>query len=555
MGVPGFFGWLIRNKKKMVDNIILKEIEDNNIEYLMLDTNCLLHPCVNEIISKYKKGELNITKDETTRVQIEREIIKLIKNKINDMIERIRPKTIYIAIDGVAPVGKILQQRQRRYRYLYDNKIRVNKNSNKIKIDEYPISSIELTPGTDYMERIHEELEGYIEEIEIKYGIRSIYSSYHEEGEGEHKILTYIKNKIKREEKVIIYGLDADLLFLGLCMGREREIYVMRESSEFDVKNREDSYNYVELSRLNNVIEGLNVSVDDFVVLCFMIGNDFMPHIMTLDIKRGGLDKIIESYIKLKVIKNIRNRENLIVIREVDNVRIDYNNLIKILEMLRYTEKNIWNNMNNMNSKYEEEEEKKRKNMKDLGENIGNARLDGIERKKFNNREEYYGYYIGIEGLEIEEEVRKMCREYIRTVDWCLKYYMRECIDWNIGYGYMIPPLIEDIIKVMRDKEEIRNIEEENKIKRERKLRPVEQLILAIPRETYEYVIDKEIIERMEEMEEIGYMFPKEYEIEVNRDGVYYKCPVRIPMIEIVEYIESIRRIKMEGKKNDIYVR
>ena len=41
------------------------------------------------------------------------------------MISRLNPEIIYIAIDGVAPMGKILQQRQRRYKYLFDKKIKL----------------------------------------------------------------------------------------------------------------------------------------------------------------------------------------------------------------------------------------------------------------------------------------------------------------------------------------------------------------------------------------------------------------------------------------------
>ena len=91
-------------------------------------------------------------------------------------------KYIYVAIDGVAPMGKILQQRQRRYRFLFDKKIKLNTNvssindmddcisrtvtkSNGIEEPVIPISSIELTPGTDYMERINKCMEKYMEEL------------------------------------------------------------------------------------------------------------------------------------------------------------------------------------------------------------------------------------------------------------------------------------------------------------------------------------------------------------------------------------------------------
>ena len=229
----------------------------------------------------------------------------MIKIKIDDMRERIKPEIIYIAIDGVAPVGKILQQRQRRYRYLYDNNIKMKKTNNNIKIDEYPVSSIELTPGTEYMERIHKELERYSKEIEIKYKIKCIYSSYHEEGEGEHKVLTYIKERVKREEKTIIYGLDADLVMLSFLLPVDN-IIIAREM------DYHHSTEYVDVAAFKSELLSLmrwdttslipekqhtfrqKDAIHDFVVLSFLVGNDFLPTIPTLAIIDGFFSLVME---------------------------------------------------------------------------------------------------------------------------------------------------------------------------------------------------------------------------------------------------------------------
>lgn len=39
--------------------------------------------------------------------------------------------------------------------------------------------------------------------------------------------------------------------------------------------------------------------VDDFVLLCYFVGNDFLPHLPTMDINTGGLNALIRIYKRL----------------------------------------------------------------------------------------------------------------------------------------------------------------------------------------------------------------------------------------------------------------
>lgn len=593
MGVPGFFSWLLKNKRKLgAKNMLLNNLP-YKVGWLMLDTNCLLHPCVANILEKYKEGQLTIDPQKDLRTQIEQYIWEKITQCIDDMIVQTEPEYLYIAIDGVAPMGKILQQRQRRYRFLFDKKIKLNANDtieelekmiaktstkpNGIEEPIIPLSSIELTPGTDYMERINNRMVAYMDVLK-KRNIKCIYSSYHDEGEGEHKILQYIKTNLEPTVPIVIYGLDADLLFLSLGLGYKYDLYVMREKQVFANKEVDldevPEYNYVEVKQLHILISNLDVSTNDFIVLCYLIGNDFLPGLLTTDVKKGGLDKIFRAWDNLKQKLGIQTEyENKLdgipipksYLVEFDDKTLKYQINLELLKgvfsELLWTERYVWKNINRdklLNQDGLEPEEKEKllnlkedDKMEQLSKFISGqtTNIDFLEKIEFESAMEYYSYYLGISCIDIDKLIiKKMVWDYIGGIEWCIGYYLNKCPSWTWGYNFMITPTIRDIVNFFPQSNK------QIKIKYSpRTLNPVEQLVLAIPPQTYKYVIETELVNKIKSNKNIGYMLPEAFQIDINKEHIFWKCQVRIPIVEYGEFETHIKKLNIQNEKNKIY--
>ncbi|KAJ1472442.1 hypothetical protein T484DRAFT_1840328 [Baffinella frigidus] len=62
-------------------------------------------------------------------------------------------------------------------------------------------------------------------------------------------------------------------------------MHIVREYLDKDFRNVEFCFPY-----------DLEAVIDDFVLLCFFAGNDFLPHLPSLDIHEGAIGEMIRIY-------------------------------------------------------------------------------------------------------------------------------------------------------------------------------------------------------------------------------------------------------------------
>ncbi len=543
MGVPGFFVWLM--KHNVNDNIILKKLE--NIHNLYFDANCLFHPKCFDILKLYS----NIT--DTTK--LEELMIKRILKYIQYIIDFVNPsELIYIAVDGVAPVAKINQQRKRRYKSVIDNEYteKMNKKYNIQKNTSW--SNIVITPGTEFMKKLHLAIETYFnintDKTKTKSNRKIIYSSYNECGEGEHKIIRYIKENTKNKRNVI-YGLDADLIFLSMSAhSNENEIFLLRELQQvkntshlltedvseplcyLSIQNVIDTYNEYILNKLRENEEFLEIDFKkkydfskDFILLCFMLGNDFIPNLPSINIRVNGIEYITEAYCKMFEYLNKYIYEDHKINWECLKMIYDYigsNEDEYFSDILKDHKKRTQYRKCNGITAYEKEIWN-HDNLKDI-------KLEDSIKLGHGEKSEYkFRYYEHNFNSRINQKnmINKICKNYLNMIEWITKYYFEVNMEsWQYCYYFHNSPFASDLYCYLNENEINYDINYKEAI-------PIKTQLLSVIPQYYSDILKESNI-KINKFDDIKckHMFPSKYELEYDNKDQYWMCEAKLPMID-----------------------
>ena len=405
-----------------------------------------------------------------------------------------------------------------------------SKNKERFKFD-----SNFITPGTEFLDECSKALKQYIKSRINKdplwKNINIILSDASVPGEGEHKILDFIRTQRNSDKYDVntchcIYGADADLIMLSLIM-HEPHFCVLRESlnenyylicdicqkhghTSKECKNKGEKFNknrkteqqiaeynrkqinQIEFSLLkvgilreylkhefkDLIISGYDFEriVDDFVFLCFLVGNDFLPNLPSLKIREGAIDALIYLYKKLlpemkEYLTNGEGKLNLnqccILFQKLSKVEDEFFK-IEIKDKI-YNEKNknknnsaskkILNDFrkiknNNIKSyetynqdKYNEiiKEEIFEENNKKVDEYV-----DKIKLGKAGWKDRYYleKFHISSKSdrntlKDLKEIIKKY---YIEGLCWVFEYYYNGCVSWSWFYPFHYAPFASDLI-------------------------------------------------------------------------------------------------------------
>lgn len=619
MGIPGFFSWIskkypsivvrcMEEKPRIVDGqsvpVDTTKLNPNNIEFhtLYLDMNSIIHTC-----SHPEKRPA--PKSDTERLDAMFEYLDRI-------FAIVRPrKLVYFAVDGVAPRAKMNQQRSRRFKRVKESertsaemaRLRVELEERGARLP--PVRALFdsncITPGTEFMDMVNRSLHFYVHH-RLNYdpgwkSIEVVLSDSTVPGEGEHKIMDFIraqKGSKKYDSKLrhCLYGPDSDLIMLGL-LTHEPNFTIIKEDPRFNhtkfcrlceqtghempqcrglPDNDEDivsapdvPFVFVRIDILRDLLtRDLQVKnlpfpfdkervIDDWVLLCFLVGNDFLPHLPSLSISERAVERLMGVYREtLRQNKGYLTKKGYVALKRLE----------VILKELAKSEEHIFKqrHRNEVMSKARTKERAEMKAEVDKEEGqafstdevLADVKYDellpprGVKRAldidSSDNEEDsddevrlWEGgwkdrYYVSKFDVSPENVAfrQKLVREYVKGLCWVLRYYVQGCASWTWFFPHLYGPFASDFVDI-DDVTMDFDYEAET-------FKPMEQLMSVLPASSSKYLPEPLAELMLDPNSPITDFYPVDFKIDLNGHKHEWQGVALLPFIEENRLLDAI---------------
>lgn len=528
MGVPGLFGWLRKKFPKAFSSFQIGE-KSYKVNYLYIDANPILHDVAQRIFN-YGKHESLIDPFENMSFEAKRKrlFIRFMEG-INNLVNIVTPQDVlYVALDGPAPFAKQAQQRERRY------KSSKNRTDSGMTFD--PNS---FTPGTllmyDLNRYINYSIRKYMNSCNRWKKINVIFSNSNVPGEGEHKIMDYIRTlseDIKKNKEHCFFGPDGDLIMLTLATHIPK-MYLLREDDRH--YNQIHFINIGEVSK--NLYKNLGLQegiktkrrkfsdiVNDFIVEGFFVGNDFLPKIQMFTLLQEGLQLMMKTYANTsesgtKNFLTIKGKLNLIGFKKFIKVVSQYENKYLVEQILT------------------DDERKQPPEPKYVNETLSSCLIDIIEKdKKPKTRVDidlYRSKYYAKMNINNEDDIKLLCRDYLKTFIWVLEYYINGINSWSHAYKHHYAPLMIDFNEYIQNL----NLNELNNISEfdlGTPSLPIVQLLSVLPPQSSSLlpiVYSRLMLDPKSPLVKLGY-YPTDFEEDCEGKLKEYQCVALLDFID-----------------------
>ncbi|XP_027789527.1 5'-3' exoribonuclease 1 [Marmota flaviventris] len=589
MGVPKFYRWISERYPCLSE--VVKEHQIPEFDNLYLDMNGIIHQCShpNDDDVHFRISDDKIFTDIFHYLEV---LFRIIKPR----------KVFFMAVDGVAPRAKMNQQRGRRFRSAKEAEDKIKKAIEKGETlpTEARFDSNCITPGTEFMARLHEHLK-YFVNMKIStdkswQGVTIYFSGHETPGEGEHKIMEFIRSEKAKPDhdpntRHCLYGLDADLIMLGLT-SHEAHFSLLREEVRFGGKKtqrvcapEETTFHLLHLSLMREYIDyefsvlkakitfkyDIERIIDDWILMGFLVGNDFIPHLPHLHINHDALPLLYGTYITiLPELGGYINESGHLNLPRFEKYLVklsdfDREHFSEVFVDLKWFESKVGNKYLNEAAGVAAEEAKNYKEKKkpkgqensvcwaalDKNESAVVASKDNLEDETEDDdlfetefRQYKRTYYMTKMGVDVvsDDFLADQAACYVQAIQWILHYYYHGVQSWSWYYPYHYAPFLSDI----------RNISTlQIHFELGKPFKPFEQLLAVLPAASknllptcYQHLMtseDSPIIE----------YYPPDFKTDLNGKQQEWEAVVLIPFIDEKRLLEAMETCNHSLKKEE----
>ena len=527
MGVKHFFIWYKNNFKNTIQELKTKQGETvpEDIDILALDLNGIFHKCAQKIYryGNFERDTHLSPKYPNATLSLQIRVFKEICNEIEEIRNVVKPrKKLMLCIDGVAGLGKMSQQRQRRF---LSAKQRTEKKGEKCPFDQNSI-----TPGTKFMHNLSKYIDYYTRFMVSHHpewqNLEIYYSNEKVCGEGEHKIISYIR-KNSPYDRYCIYGADADLFMLALSSEHDK-IWILRENTHNVRYDKTGLHHFIDISKFREKLASDHLGwcsdvkfkkqngIDDFVFMCFLVGNDFLPNVPTMSILEGGIDNMIQIYRRVgKQYGHLtRSNKNYITFKK-KAVEAFFKELAELEKPF-----------------LEDKWENRETYFPDLLLNDHmKTKTDGGSCLMFDN---YMNAYFDSH-FSKKTTIKKVCDYYLMGMKWVINYYKYGMPDWEWFYPFHYAPFFSMLHKQI-DKFDNKNFKSGSS-----PITQFEQLLIVISPQSSELLprpLDKILGDKNTPLSSYN---TTNFEIDVSGKRREWEGIVKLPIVDLKLFLNTYK--------------
>uniref|UniRef100_A0A8C7XVU6 5'-3' exoribonuclease 1 n=1 Tax=Oryzias sinensis TaxID=183150 RepID=A0A8C7XVU6_9TELE len=415
MGVPKFYRWISERYPCLSE--VVKEHQIPEFDNLYLDMNGIIHQCSHP-------------NDEDVHFRIsEEKIFADIFHYLEVLFRIIKPrKVFFMAVDGVAPRAKMNQQRGRRFRSAKEAEDKIKKALDKGEVlpTEARFDSNCITPGTDFMARLQEQLKYFVHNKlstdKLWHNVKVYLSGHETPGEGEHKIMEFIRSENSKPShdpntRHCLYGLDADLIMLGLT-SHEPHFSLLREEVRFGGKKSQKRITAPEETTFHLLHLSLMREYIDYEFSWLKNFEKYMEKLSEFDREHFN-----EVFVDLKWFES----------------KVGNKYLNESAGLAAEKESDASLGLSALTSPDKETEHK------EVAEDDDEEEEDDLFETEFRQyKRTYYMTKMAVDVVS-DEFLAQQAKCYVEGIQWILHYYYHGVQSWSWYYPYHYAPFLSDI--------------------------------------------------------------------------------------------------------------